>query len=289
MRGDASGEAAADDRHSRLVGVPGVHRLPIDKIGKMALKRLARRSRESISKHVAEHLMHKAGKLPHGVFLGPRIKPLVRAAIEKAVQVGKRRGPLGAQVIEEGGIRITRQGSRQLGRSRILIEQRLAKPIGDAGESVLRVVLDHTGKIITAFPADRFLGLGVGAVALDMITSSTAEAAEGVAASIDRQVALENASARAGDDDSWWEWVPLIGDIWGGSLNAGENESLAAYREGKARDKYIDKTVLDVVRAVEDDLQRSLGPTEIDEIREQTLMILVSGIELADVQNGDTP
>ncbi|MEU4345677.1 hypothetical protein AB0H00_31255 [Nocardia sp. NPDC023852] len=56
-----------------------------------------------------------------------------------------------------------------------------------------------------------------------------------------RQNALETVANA--DTSSWWEWVPLIGDIWGGDLNSGESQSLEAGRESASRDKFVAEVV----------------------------------------------
>lgn len=108
-------------------------------------------------------------------------------------------------------------------------------------EKVLRIVIDQSGRIVTAIPADKLIALGVTAAGIEAFSERTAKAAETVHASVERQNALETVANA--DTSSWWEWVPLIDDIWGGDLNSGESQYLEAGRESASRDKFVAEVV----------------------------------------------
>jgi Domain of unknown function (DUF4157) len=293
MRDEDDVEDAADDPTWIGQAGPGVRRHPLTKIGKWAVRRLSRPGATFISKHIAKHTRRIADKTIHTVFLKPRaLRPMVRRAIEEAVQVAERNATAAAgEVIEEGAIRVTRQARWAPGKYRYVVQKRFAHAIGTKGEKILQVFLDQTGRIVTAFPADRFIAIGLSAGGLELLTARTADAAESVRTSLEREASLrEAARAAAQDDDSWVDWIPLIGDLFGGNLNAGEDQELAADRERSARDAYVQRTVNQVVTDIQEDLQRSLGPDDLEEIRSQVRMILVSGLDVeADELEGDAP
>ena len=141
---------------------------------------LARRSTNTLSKHVARHGRRIAGRAIHSIFRNPRrIKTLVTHAVRDAAALARRQASRAAdEVLEEGGVRVMQQATRTPGKFRTVIEKNFGRPIGTRGEQILRVVLDVSGRVVTAFPVDRFLGIGLGAIAIDVFTANTAEAAE---------------------------------------------------------------------------------------------------------------
>ena len=83
----------------------------------------------------------------------------------------------------------------------------------------------------------RLLAIGLTVGAVEAFTARTAEAAETVQTSVERQTALEEAASKP-PESSWLEWVPIIGDLWSGELNSGESSWLAARDEGVKREKF---------------------------------------------------
>jgi hypothetical protein len=67
------------------------------------------------------------------------------------------------------------------------------------------------------------------------------------------------ADERRESEISWWEFVPVIGDIWGGDLNAGESEDPALSRA-------TEQAIQDVIKDVEAAEQRSLSEEERAEL-----------------------
>ncbi len=141
---------------------------------------LARRTTNTLSKHVARHGRRIAGRAVHSVFKNPRrIKSLVQKAVQDGARLARSQATKAAdEVLEEGGVRVIQQTTRTPGKFRTVVEKDFGKSIGSRGEQILRVVLDQSGRVVTAFPVDRFLAMGLGAVAIDLFTENTAQAAE---------------------------------------------------------------------------------------------------------------
>lgn len=95
----------------------------------------------------------------------------------------------------------------------------LADPLSKRGNTDRR--LARTG-VVTAYPLRALAVLGIVGAAAEMFDEKVAQASEGVAA-ISQEAALR-ATAR---DSSWfgdWEdWIPYLGDIYGGTLNEDED------------------------------------------------------------------
>jgi hypothetical protein len=86
------------------------------------------------------------------------------------------------------------------------------------------IAVDQSGRIVTAFPAERLAAVGLGVAGALALEDGTASGAEQI-----RADAADQAKRAAEKEDSWgdWEeWIPYLGDIWGGSLNEGEDASL---------------------------------------------------------------
>lgn len=268
----------------------GVLLSPAKKVLQWTGKWLEKRTAKLVTKHIAKHTRRIAAKAIHSVFRNPReVKVLLSTAVREAAEVlARSTARSGAQIVEEGTIRVVRQGTGTPGKVRWVVEKTFGRVIGTKGERIIRIVIDQSGRIVTAFPTDRLVALGLGAAGIELFTARTAEAAEQVSASIERENALRQAAASAGDESTWEEWVPFLGDIWGGSLNAGENEILAAGRESRRREQLVADVVRDAVADLETTLQRSLGPDEIKDIAEFVRMTVASG---ADIESdaGDDP
>lgn len=229
-------------------------RHPAEKVLKFAGKWLGKRAFKQVSKHIAKHGRNIAGKALHSIFKSPKdIRWLIERTIAEAEQLAAKHAKKGAEeVIEEGGIRIERQvmGS---GKWRLKVQKAFSSAIGTKGETVLRVIIDQSGRIVTAFPADRIGAIGLGVAGALALEEGTAEASEQIRADAEQQAKRE-----AEKEDSlgdWQEWIPFIGDIWGGSLNEGEDEYLRQQR-------FYADVVEDVINRVEFEEQRTLGPKE---------------------------
>lgn len=159
---------------------------------------LTTRSTKTLSKHVARHGRRIAGRAVHSVFRNPRkIKSLVSQAVREGTALARRQATRAAdEVLEEGGVRVMQQATRTPGKFRTIVEKDFGKSIGTRGEQVIRVVLDQSGRVVTAFPVDRFLAIGAGVIALEAFTASTAEAAELTRGTIE---ASENAPVQWGE------------------------------------------------------------------------------------------
>ena len=260
-----------------------VQRHAAERVFKYALKWLEKRTAKQITKHIAKHTRRIASKAIHSVFRNPRaVKYMVTRTVKEASEVVGRQGAaLATHVVEEGAIRVTRQATRTPGKFRWVIQKTFVEAIGTAGERVLRIVIDQSGRIVTAFPADRLIAIGITAAGIEAFSERTAEAAEKVHASVERQSSLEKAASEV-DDSSWWDWVPIIGDIFGGSLNAGESQELAAQREGEERKKFVAEVVEAAIRDIEADKRATLGPDQRAEVVEFVQMVLASGLDLSE-------
>jgi hypothetical protein len=291
-------ESEADAGVLAVHGSParGMLRSPESKVLNWAARWLERRGAKYVTKHIAKHTREIAGKAVHSIFKNPReIKYLLKGALREAGEIAARKGEkAAATVIEESVIKITKQQTSTPGKVRWVIQKAFGKAIGTEGERVLTIVLDQSGRIVTAYPAGRFLALGLGVAAVETLTAHTADAAETYNASVDREISLRTAANRAAEDDSSWEeWIPIIGDLWGGSLNVGEDRLLAAGREQEKREKVLAATVESVVADIEHELQKSLGPEERAQVAESVQATITSGAaltsELLEEENADTP
>lgn len=205
---------------------------------------LARRSTNTLSKHVARHGRRIAGRAVHSVFRNPRkIKRLVSEAVRDGARLARSQATRRAdEVLEHGGVRVMQQATGTPGKVRTIVEKQFGQAIGTRGERILRVVLDMSGRVVTAFPVDRFLAAGLGAVAVEIFTAKTAEAAERSRAAIE---AHENPPTR------WGEVVfemaidiLSLGLLASSPLNEGEDLALAL-------DRIVAQAADDTIREIE--------------------------------------
>lgn len=227
---------------------------------KFAARRLGRRSIATISKHVARHARRMAGRALHGVFKYPkRIRTLVQGAVKDATALAAKNASAPAErVLEEAGVRIVRQTTGTPGKFRWMIQKQFSEAIGTKGERILRIIIDQTGRIVTAFPADRLAAIGLTAAGVTVLTEQLAQAGGVV-----RERAQRAAKAQEERENriDFWEFIPIIGDIWGGSLNEGEYEELADERA-------MSQLVEGAIAAVETSERRSLSGPEREELAE---------------------
>ncbi len=234
---------------ARVVTVPGwfqritLQAHPGSAIVRRAMTWLERRSAKAISKHIAAHLSKDLEKAVHGVFRSiNKVRPLIAKTLEEAAVVTEDFATSsGAEAIEKGGVKITRQATRTPGKVRWLIQKDFGKAIGTNGETVLRVVLDMSGRLVTAFPADKLAAILVTAVAAEALTEGIADAADRVSAEAMRVGQIKERK-RGGID--MWDFVPYIGAIWSGSLNEFEDLDLEF-------DRFVDRTVSAVIADAE--------------------------------------
>jgi Domain of unknown function (DUF4157) len=257
----------------------------IRKVLKFAGRRLSRKTVATVSKHIARHARRIAGRAIHTVFRNPRkIRTLIQGTVREATELAARHaGSAAGEVIEEGAIRLTRQATGTPGKFRYVVEKVFPKAIGTQGERVLRIVLDQTGRIVTAFPADRLAAIGLSVAAIETVTAGTARAGELAREHAERDAELAVREAER-EESSWEEWIPFLGDIWGGSLNVGENAALRRMREEEQIEQLISETIADV-EATE---QRSLDVADRQEL-DQLIRAAISSplMEDEELQEGE--
>lgn len=227
-----------------------------EKILLRAAKWMSKRTATLVSKHIARHARRIAGRAIHTVFKSPKdIGFLIRRTVKEAAQVAAKhaKAPV-TQVLEEGGVKIARQ-ARGPGKFRWLVQKTFANDIGTKGERILRVIIDQSGRVVSAFPADRLLTIGVGIAAAEIISERSARANEAIRQEDESQAR----SASESDGISWEDFIPFVGDIYGGSLNAGEDAML---RDERSMRSEID----DIIAEVEYGENRTLSPKEREEL-----------------------
>ncbi|WP_307853191.1 DUF4157 domain-containing protein [Kitasatospora sp. RG8] len=246
-----------------------------EKVLMFAGRRLARRTVATVSKHIARHARNIAGRAIHSVFRNPRtIRTLIESTLREATEVAARHATAPAeQVIEEGAIKLIRQTTPTPGKFRYLVQKVFTTEIGTRGERVLRIVLDQTGRIVTAFPADRLAAIGLGVAAIETLTARTAHAGEVVREQAE-QVERERQKRESGID--FWDFVPLIGDVWGGSLNEGEDQELRRAQE-------VSQLIRGTIADVEATEHRTLGPAERQELDQLIRAAITSPL----IEDGD--
>ena len=272
---DQRGDTASPLKAADAAVMPSI----AEKILKFAGKQLEKRVIKTVSKHIARHARRIAGRAIHSVFRNPReIRSLLEVAVREATAIAAKHPTAGTQhIIEEAGIRITRQATGTPGKFRLVIQKVFNKEIGTQGERVLRLVLDQTGRIVTAFPADRLAVIGLTAAGVAALTEGTARAGEAAQA----QVAKADAAQKEREDRfDFWDWVPLIGDIWGGSLNEGEDEMLRQDRE-------ITTLIQETIADVEQSEKRTLGMAERKELEQLIRAAIASPLITNDSDVGE--
>jgi hypothetical protein len=220
---------------------------------------LTGRAIKTVSKHIAKHARNIAGKAIHSVFKSPKnIKSMLQGAVKEAAELAARHPKIPVtHVLEEGGLKIARQSTGSPGKFRWVVQKTFGKAIGTKGEKILRIIIDQSGRIVTAFPTDRLIALGISIGAIELLSERTAEAGTTVRKMAEAEAARED--ERSGLD--WEDFIPYIGAIWGGSLNEGESEWL------RQRD-FIEKVIADAIAEVELTEKRSLGPQERQEVED---------------------
>lgn len=227
---------------------------PGSPIIRKALSYLGSRTAKAISKHIAKHTRRNFEKAIHSVFRNiHKIRPLVKQTLQEGLQLTEKFSTdAGLQVVEHAGVKLARQTSTTPGKYRWLLQKEFKTAIGTKGEKVLRIVLDMSGRIVTAFPADKILTLIGTVVGIDLISEGIANAAENTAFEMER---LEKFKEMQRQKIDLWDFVPYIGAIWGGKLNEFEDIEMAF-------DRWIDQVVKDTVDKIEWQAKASLSNRE---------------------------
>jgi hypothetical protein len=240
-------------------GDKAVHSLqlhPAEKVLRYSAAWISGRTAQMLSKHIGKHVRRIAKKPKHSVFKYPRkAKGMLERAVNEAINVASKHASKPTkELLEEGPIKILRQSTPAPGKFRWVVQKAFQQDIGTKGERFLRILIDQSGRIVTAYPTDELLAVGLGVGALELLDASTAEAAEKDSSRSAREGAKKS-------DFSWSEFAPIIGDLWGGSLNEGEDDDLRRDREQAAE-------VLATIAAIEEVEKRSLSATERCDIEE---------------------
>ena len=232
---------------------------------------LLTRTTRSISKHIARHGRRIGGRAVHSIFRNPRqIRNLVSRTAREATEIARNATVHGAEdVIEQGGVRIFQQATRTPGKYRLIVEKQFSREIGTQGERILRIVIDMSGRIVTAFPTDRFLAIGLGIGALNVFSESTAEASEKIRSRIEAE---ENRPV-----DWVGEIIDFLNPLSGGTLNEGEDLMLDI-------DRIIRQTTFDVIQEIEETEQMSLGQEQRNAIRDLVAAAIGTGMEMEELE-----
>lgn len=227
---------------------------------KRALRFLAKRSK-TISRHVARHTRHIARAGAHSVFKNPNtVKKLAKRTLESAdnvvVQAGRRR-------------------------TRYVIEKQFNRVIGKDGETIMKIVVEASGRIVTAYPVKAFTRSGAAAgaamyVALDSAAAEAQDKFQQINQQADQMIQAAEPSI----------WEDIFNDIitlglYGGSLNQGEAAYLHVRDETQ---KVIDEAVTEVIQHIEETEQRSLGPEEREKVRQFVTQGLTVSSQLEELQ-----
>lgn len=187
-----------------------------------------------------------AGRAGHTVFRAPRkIKKLVGRAIREAAELAAEATLHGAgEVLEGAGIRIFQQATSAAAKFRTVIVKEFDSVIGTNGERFLRVVLDASGRVVTAFPTKSLtsLAVGFGAGAVTALESRTADAAEAIRTRIE-------AASDAPEED----WLTTLLDVLLDPSETSATEDLEV-----ATDAIVDQTIRSVVEDIEAEEGRPL-------------------------------
>ncbi|MCL4298065.1 MAG: hypothetical protein KJ077_20145 [Anaerolineae bacterium] len=115
----------------------------------------------------------------HTIFRNPRrIHHLISRTVREAMGIARTATAHSAQLLEQGGIQILRQVTRTPGKFRVVVLKQFDRAIGVNGETVLKIVIDMSGRVVTAYPVERLLALGVTAVSVNIFDENTARASE---------------------------------------------------------------------------------------------------------------
>jgi hypothetical protein len=228
-------------------------------LGKLAIRKalgwLSKRG-ANISRHVARHTRVIANRAVHTVFRSPnQVKKLAERTLKSADNV----------VVQAGRHK-----------TRYIVEKQFNRVIGKNGETILKLVIEGSGKIITAYPVSQFTRAGVIAgimyLSIDEASAQAREKLDIIEANAQRMIEAET--------PSFWEEVfndIITFGLYGGRLNAGEDAALYTERESR---KVMEEAALYAISEIEREEQRSIGSAEREEIRNLVLSGLQTGIEM---------
>lgn len=180
-------------------------RLAVKKAGSRFFGHITRNSRawQKAFAHIAEHFAAVPGKASHAIFEKKfhsvdAIENLLKRALS-----GPSRSPLLTKLTIDGA---------PAGKPAVVIEREFGEVIGRIGEKecrILRLVVDFTGRPVTAFPVDKFLGTAALAVGVGSAGSASAsEIPSPVQAAYSEEAETrESRIDRACEPRNWAEWV----------------------------------------------------------------------------------
>jgi hypothetical protein len=180
-------------------------KLAVRKAGSRFLGHIARNSPawRKAFEHIALHFKAVSGKASHAIF-EPKFRSFeaIEELLKKALS-GPSRNPVLTKLTIDGV---------PAGKVAVVIEREFAQVIGKIGAGecrILRIVVDFTGRPITAFPVDKFLGVAVvavGAAAPGIASASEIPlpVQEAYAKEAEARESLENAAC---EPRNWLEWA----------------------------------------------------------------------------------
>ena len=153
--------------------------------------------------HIKSHFKSMPGKASHAVFAKKfRNEAGIKQLIQKAAG-----NPSRAPVTTKLTV-----GAENVGRPAVIIEREFSDAIGYIGDDackILRVVVDYTGRPITAYPVKKFLGAGGAVAAVGVSSTASAHGPLNVVMEVYAKERAEHQarSEKACDPDSAIEWV----------------------------------------------------------------------------------
>lgn len=236
---------------------------------------LSKRTTNTLSKHIARHGRRIVGRRSHTIFKKPKeIRSLVKSAVEDSVRLARAQATRGAdEALEESALRVFRQKGPAPGKFRTVIEKDFGKTIGTRGERILHVVIDQSGRVVTCYPKDRLIAVGLGAVATELFTTKTAEAAE------ETRVLIETEENRSQDFGEIAFDVVLdiasFGLLSPTPLNEGEDLMLAL-------DRIVENAAWGTIREIEEAEGICLTEKQIKAIHDLAKLAIGTAMELED-------
>ena len=180
-------------------------KIAVRKAGSRFFGHITRKSRfwSKAFEHIAEHFEPAANKASHAIF-EPKFRNVeaIETLLKKALS-GPTRHPVLTKLTIDGV---------PAGKPAVVIERQFTEVIGRAGKAecrILRIVVDFTGRPITAFPVDKFLGAAVLAVGAGTAgTVSASEIPSPVQDAFAKEAeAHESLIDRACEPKNWVEWI----------------------------------------------------------------------------------
>jgi hypothetical protein len=195
---------------------------------------------------------------------------LTSRAIREGIALAQRATRHGAdEILEEGGVRVFRQATRTPGKFRYVLEKDFGREIGTRGERILRVIIDESGRLVTAFPVDRFMAMGLAVGAVNIFSEHTANATERV---------RERIEAEENRPTDWvGEIIDFLNPLSGGSLNEGEDLELDI-------DRIIRETTAQVIQEIEETEHITLDPAQRQAIRDLVEVGVGAPLELESIE-----